>query len=99
LASPEEIIAGAAEYAKRAEMPYIAYPSTWLNGERWADEEVQEKPVTNSNDARLRQMADMIRRAPSSAFCRDWAKTRITDQDVQDMVRAGLITAEEARRE
>lgn len=40
--SHEEIVAGMRRYAvavKETEPEFIAHPSTWLNGERWSDEE------------------------------------------------------------
>lgn len=49
-ADPEEIIWGARAYATSprrtaADIQYTAHPATWLNGERWADEDEPEHPT------------------------------------------------------
>ena len=46
-ASAETLLAGAKAYAalcraKETEAQYIAHPATWLNGQRWTDEDLQE---------------------------------------------------------
>lgn len=45
--SAERLLAGAKAYAalcraKETEPQYIAHPATWLNGQRWTDEDLQE---------------------------------------------------------
>ena len=47
IADPADIIAGAERFAelRASEDPqYTAHPTTWLNGERWRDEEQQRRP-------------------------------------------------------
>lgn len=46
--SAEVIIERAIAYANSANLPemtYIPYPATWLNNERWADDQLKEKPL------------------------------------------------------
>ena len=49
-ADPDAIVAGAVSFAERTvgtEQRFIPHPATWLNGERWADEddtEAEDKP-------------------------------------------------------
>lgn len=46
------IIAGAARFASSSassELKFVPYPATWLNGERWDDEEAAPKPVAGSS--------------------------------------------------
>lgn len=52
-ADPDTIIAGAESYAAtvtrtETETRFIAHPSTWLNGERWADERPVLRAVSGS---------------------------------------------------
>lgn len=51
-ATVDEIMAGVSAYAQRhaldrIETKYTPHPSSWLNGERWADEEQQATPMAN----------------------------------------------------
>lgn len=46
------IIAGAARFASSSassDLKFVPYPATWLNGERWDDEEAAPKPVAGSS--------------------------------------------------
>lgn len=52
---PTEVIAAAKHYAARVvdkDPTYIPHPATWLNGERWADEEPKQPAVRLLPDAR-----------------------------------------------
>jgi len=58
--SPETIIAAAEEYRawvdrNETEQRYVAYPATWLNGERWNDEMVDHRELTVSEQLKLRE--------------------------------------------
>lgn len=50
-----DIIAGAERYQRIAKLErdikFIPYPSTWLNGERWKDEVITEKPIAKRRRA------------------------------------------------
>jgi len=97
-ASPQDIISGisrytaslAAQKASTGWAPEFCHPATWLNGERWADEgpKVNEFPDTDARLAHTR--ADAIRRGIRS--------TAWSDAYVRSLIRAGLVTREEAER-
>jgi hypothetical protein len=57
--TPDDLIGAAKRYAdsvRGTEARYIANPSTWLNGERWADEPVTRKRSTAYDDPSLAWM-------------------------------------------
>ena len=63
IASPEEIIEGAARYAAdpNRDPSYTAHPATWLNGERWLDPDL---PVKETRSGRKEsEVMDVIARA------------------------------------
>lgn len=63
VAGAQEIIEGARRYAAdpNREEEFTAHPSTWLNGERWADGPLPER--RSRGDRKTAEVADMIRRA------------------------------------
>lgn len=74
-ADPEEIIWGARAYATSprrtaADIQYTAYPATWLNGERWTDE---EEPGTSTApvERHQKQVNDQFDRAMTRALIKE----------------------------
>jgi hypothetical protein len=74
IADPQTLIDAADSYAdavKGSETQFIAHPATWLNGERWTDEEVaapepvipEYVPQPPASDADLAAFAEGIRQA------------------------------------
>lgn len=91
VASPAEIIAGALRYAKKAEPPFICHPATWLNAERWADEDDTPVPVVDQREARLSVMASMVKKQGTSRFYDDWVRANVTPQDLETLRERGMI--------
>lgn len=94
IATPAEIIEGAIRYAKIAQEPYIKLPATWLHKGCWMDEDSEPAaPITDAREARLHMMASMVKKAATSKFAADWMKNNVTEQDMQEMKRRGMIPA------
>lgn len=85
---PIVIIEAAMRYAQTAEPPYIKHPATWLNAECWADAE----PEAAAPVDRLEQLARLWFKPPMSKFKQDWISRNVTDQDIAEMRRRGLIS-------
>ena len=59
-ADPQEVILGARRYSTdprraQADIKYTAHPATWLNAERWSDEDQPAQPVEATGTRRARQ--------------------------------------------
>lgn len=63
IATPDDIIAGAARYAEdpHRDESFTAHPATWLNGERWLDSSLPARETTA--DRRVHDVMDVIGRA------------------------------------
>lgn len=63
IATPDEIIAGAARYAAdpHRDASFTAHPATWLNSERWLDSDLPARETTS--DRRVHDVLDVIGRA------------------------------------
>lgn len=91
VASPEEIIAGAMRYARKAEPPFICHPATWLNAERWADEDEPQVQIVDQQESRLRMMASMVKKRGTSRFYDDWISANVTERDLETLRERGMI--------
>jgi hypothetical protein len=62
-AEPEIIVEGASRYAKdpNREDAFTAHPATWLNADRWEDEDLPSRD--SRGDRKTSEVAEMIRRA------------------------------------
>lgn len=92
LAPAEEIIEAAGRYARVAEMPYTCHPTTWLNQGRWMDEYCADQVVTSGKSTIAKHHAKLIREGKRHLI------PFTSDSEVREMVRDGLLTAEEARK-
>ena len=71
---------------------FIPMPAKWLADERWRD--VLPKPPRINGDAELAAKARIINNGNGRMLC-----ASLTRQQVREMARLGLITAERAARE
>lgn len=69
---------------------FVPMFSTWLNKERWCDEEPKEEVQTNKLNAKLDSIAWHVKRGIRS--------TSYGPQDVELAYRAGKVTAEECEK-
>jgi len=69
----------------------FAHPATWLNAERWNDEYGPPPgiPTKPELEQRLISVAGMVKRGLHS--------TKLSDHDVVNAMRAGLVTVDEAK--
>ena len=92
IATAEEIIDGAKRYARIAEAPFIKLPATFLNKGSWMDEENAAPVAVDSHESRLALKATSIKRAnDGNKFAADWVKNNVTEQDMEEMKRRGMI--------
>lgn len=74
---PSTIITGASYFAefcrrKGTERDFIPHPSTWLRGERWADDEIQDcRPPSPEEIAAAKDRADRLMKRGAYAPKRD----------------------------
>lgn len=73
VATAQEIIAGAAQYAKHAERPFIKLPATFLNKGSWMNEEPASAPQQLDSRDIIREKA-LARAAQGDKSAADWLK-------------------------
>lgn len=87
------IIMAAKQYAATrdpAKRQYWPHPSTWLNGERWLEQQPKEEVQAKQVDARMNKIVWAVQK-----------RIRLPDignQDVELAYRAGKVTAEECEK-
>lgn len=91
LATAEEIIEGAKRYARTAQEPFIKLPATFLNKGSWMDEDLALAPVVDAVDSRLLFKASQVKASATNKFAADWVRNNVTEQDMEEMKRRGLI--------
>jgi hypothetical protein len=77
-------------------VPETAYPATWLNGERWAD----ENPAQPEHEAKMigHYRAGEIAAHAKQIVATGRAVYGCSDAEVRVMVAHGLLTAEQAAK-
>ena len=97
LVSHERLCAAAAAFKERlaskgTEVQFQPYPATWLNGERWLDEEPKKTAadLKVTDEKRALDRVEMALKGIRSA--------QLSKADVMIAIRAGKITQEQARR-
>lgn len=84
------IIMAAKQYAATrdpAKRQYWPHPATWLNGERWLEQQPKEEVQKRTHEAILDSVAWHVKRRIQS--------TKYGPADVEKAYRAGKVTAEE----
>lgn len=87
------IIMAAKQYAASRDpkkRDYWPHPATWLNGERWLEQQPKEQVQKIKTDAKLDSIAWHVKRGIRS--------TSYGPQDVELAYRAGKVTAEECEK-
>lgn len=97
IVSQERLCAAAVAFkeklaSKGTELQFQPYPATWLNGERWLDEE----PKKTTTDMRVLDEQRAVQRVELAL--KGIRSAQLSRADVMIAIRAGKITQEQAQR-